>query len=149
MMIPQPLKSLFNRLAAVLFTTSRMHVTSLWLIMFARPTHWAYSKLILPCSTHACHLNTCLVLLQLFSINLRFQSANIRSSKRILSLCEFLFNIVYCIFPPIWLTKTIVIPLLFGSDVRKFAWIAKWCHPWHWCNFSRFESDNFEIWYFF
>ena len=35
------------------------------------------------------------------------------------------------IFPPIGLTKTIVIPLFFKSYVENLVWNVKWHHSWH------------------
>ena len=54
-----------------------------------------------------------------------------------------------CIFPPIGLTKSIASPLLFESDIGNLVWNIKWHYSWCWCSFSRFDSDNFEIWWFF
>ena len=54
----------------------------------------------------------------------------------------------FCIFLQIGLTKTNTIPLLFENDVGNLVWNIKWHLSWCWCSFSRFEQDNFEIWWF-
>ena len=120
MVIPQPMKSLLP------FGCSPFHDLTYACHKFIAhyhrmPTHWAYSKLILPCWTHACHLNTVnfylsgaspAICYKLFSKYQKFKKNCIAVQV------SFIFHttIFYWIFPPIGLTKTIVTPLLFGSE---------------------------------